>query len=52
MSDAFASGLETAQVAPSMKHFPGLGYATRDTNSYVVTITASKTALAPGSSPT
>ena len=48
VSDAFASGLETAQVAPSMKHFPGIGYATRDTDSYVVTITASKTALAPG----
>jgi beta-N-acetylhexosaminidase len=51
VSDAFASGLETAQVAPSMKHFPGLGYATRDTDSYVVTITASKTALAPGLKP-
>ena len=51
VSDAFASGLETAQVAPSMKHFPGLGYATRDTDSYVVTITATKTALAPGLKP-
>ena len=51
VSDAFASGLETAEVAPSMKHFPGLGYATRDTDSYVVTITASKTALAPGLKP-
>src|SRR5947207_14865228 len=50
-TDAFASGLETAKVAPSMKHFPGLGYATRNTDAYVVTITASKTALAPGLKP-
>jgi beta-N-acetylhexosaminidase len=51
LSDAFASGLEAAQVVPALKHFPGLGYATRDTDTYVATITATKTALAPGLKP-
>jgi beta-N-acetylhexosaminidase len=31
-----------------MKHFPGLGYATLDTDRYVVSIRASRAALAPG----
>jgi beta-N-acetylhexosaminidase len=48
VANAFATGLESAGVVPTMKHFPGIGFATRDTDSYVVTITASKTALAPG----
>jgi beta-glucosidase-like glycosyl hydrolase len=34
-----------------MKHFPGIGFATRNTDSYVVTITASKASLAPGLEP-
>jgi beta-N-acetylhexosaminidase len=34
-----------------MKHFPGLGYATRNTDGYVVTIRASRVALAPGLRP-
>jgi beta-N-acetylhexosaminidase len=48
LSDAFASGLESNGVDPSMKHFPGLGFATKNTDSYVVTIGASRTALDPG----
>jgi beta-N-acetylhexosaminidase len=48
LSDAFATGLETGGVAPTMKHFPGIGFATRNTDAYVVTITASRDALAPG----
>jgi beta-N-acetylhexosaminidase len=47
-SDAFASGLESAGVLPSMKHFPGIGYAILNTDSYPVTIKASKAALDPG----
>lgn len=48
LADAFASGLESRGVLPTMKHFPGLGFAAKNTDSYVVTITASTTALAPG----
>jgi beta-N-acetylhexosaminidase len=48
LSDAFATGLRSGGVMPVMKHFPGIGFATRNTDSSVVTITASRTALAPG----
>jgi beta-N-acetylhexosaminidase len=48
LSDAFASGLEAAGNVPAMKHFPGIGLATKNTDSNIVTITASKTTLAPG----
>ena len=48
VANAFATGLESAGVRPVMKHFPGLGFATRNTDMYVDTITASRTALAPG----
>jgi beta-N-acetylhexosaminidase len=51
LADAFASGLESNDVLPTMKHFPGIGFATQNTDSYVVTITASKAALAPGLRP-
>jgi beta-N-acetylhexosaminidase len=51
VADAFASGLESNDVLPTMKHFPGIGFATQNTDSYVVTITASKAALAPGLRP-
>jgi beta-N-acetylhexosaminidase len=51
LTNAFAEGLESEGVLPVMKHFPGLGYATQNTDAYVVTITASKTALAPGLEP-
>jgi beta-N-acetylhexosaminidase len=48
MANAFAAGLESGRVAPAMKHFPGIGFATRNTDAYVVTIRASRAALAPG----
>ncbi len=48
LTDAFASGLEAAGVMPSMKHFPGLGFATLNTDLRMVTIRASRAALAPG----
>jgi beta-N-acetylhexosaminidase len=51
LADAFATGLKSAGVMPTMKHFPGIGFATRNTDSNVVTITASRTALAPGLRP-
>jgi beta-N-acetylhexosaminidase len=51
LSNAFASGLEAGGGLPSMKHFPGIGFATANTDSHVVTISATKTALAPGLKP-
>ena len=48
LASAFSAGLESAGVAPSMKHFPGLGFATLDTDRSLVSIRASRTALAPG----
>jgi beta-N-acetylhexosaminidase len=48
LADAFATGLEAGRVAPVMKHFPGLGFATLNTDTSVVRIGASRTALAPG----
>jgi beta-N-acetylhexosaminidase len=48
LSDAFASGLESKGVVPSMKHFPGIGFAVLNTDLHVVRLTQSKTALAPG----
>jgi len=48
LADAFASGLESKGVLATMKHFPGIGFASKNTDAYVVTITASKVALAPG----
>ena len=51
LADAIAGGLRSEGVVPVMKHFPGLGSATRDTDSYVVRIAASKAALAGGLRP-
>ena len=48
LADAFASGLESEGVLPTMKHFPGIGLATRNTDASVVTITASGDELDPG----
>jgi len=45
---AFAEGLQAGGVIPVLKHFPGLGYATLDTDQHMVTIRASRAALAPG----
>ena len=47
LADAFASGLASNGVLATMKHFPGIGLATRNTDRYVDTINASKAALAP-----
>jgi beta-N-acetylhexosaminidase len=51
LADAFAAGLESEGVLPAMKHFPGLGLATQNTDASVVTIAASKATLAPGLKP-
>jgi len=51
LADAFAVGLVEGGVVATMKHFPGLGYAIRNTDVNVVTITASKTSLSPGLDP-
>ncbi|HEX3427400.1 MAG TPA: glycoside hydrolase family 3 N-terminal domain-containing protein [Candidatus Limnocylindrales bacterium] len=51
LADAFATGLESGGVDPAMKHFPGIGFATRNTDASVVTIAASPTALSPGLRP-
>jgi beta-N-acetylhexosaminidase len=48
LSDAFATGLESGGDVPTMKHFPGIGLATRNSDTNVVTITASASQLAPG----
>ncbi len=48
LADAFASGLASEGVLPAMKHFPGIGLATRNTDAYVVTIRTSAAGLAPG----
>ena len=51
LANAFASGLESEGVLPVMKHFPGLGFATLNTDTHVVTLTQSVAALAPGLRP-
>jgi beta-N-acetylhexosaminidase len=48
---AFAAGLLDGGVAPTLKHFPGLGLATASTDHAAVTITAPAVALAPGLQP-
>lgn len=48
LADAFASGLESKGVLPTMKHFPGIGFATKNTDAYLVGIMASPAGLAPG----
>ena len=48
LAGAFASGLESSGVIPAMKHFPGIGFATVNTDAAVVSIGASKAALDPG----
>lgn len=42
---AFAQGLAAARVAAAVKHFPGIGRATRNTDRAAVAISASRTAL-------
>ena len=48
---AFASGLGDGGVAATLKHFPGLGFATESTDDTAVTITAPRPALAGGLEP-
>src|SRR5262249_1885987 len=47
----FALGLGHATPLATVKHFPGLGMATSDTDYFAVRITATKAALAPGLQP-
>jgi len=51
LADAFALGLGDGGVLATMKHFPGLGIATRNTDDFVVHIGATKSRLAPGLRP-
>ncbi len=51
LANAFAAGLERGGVVPVMKHFPGLGYADRNTDFHVEAIAASRAELAPGLAP-
>jgi beta-N-acetylhexosaminidase len=51
LSDAFGRGLMSLGVVPAMKHFPGIGLATLNTDSHVVVITASRAQLAAGLQP-
>ena len=51
LSAAFATGLRSGGTVPAMKHFPGIGLATTNTDSSVITIVASQATLAPGLQP-
>jgi beta-N-acetylhexosaminidase len=48
---AFAEGLREGGVIPVLKHFPGLGFATLDTDLHMVTIRTGLAALQPGLEP-
>jgi beta-N-acetylhexosaminidase len=48
LANAFALGLADSHELATMKHFPGLGLATANTDREVVRITASRGQLAPG----
>jgi beta-N-acetylhexosaminidase len=47
LADAFASGLEAGGNVAVMKHFPGIGFATANTDAFAVTITATEGQLEP-----
>ena len=51
LANAFAVGLGDRHALATMKHFPGLGYARRNTDHYVVRIGATRRQLAPGLEP-
>jgi beta-N-acetylhexosaminidase len=51
LATAFALGLGDGHVLATMKHFPGLGLATADTDRAVVRITAPRSRLEPGLDP-
>jgi beta-N-acetylhexosaminidase len=48
LADAFAAGLASKHVLATMKHFPGIGRTSRNTDHYVVVFQASRSTLAPG----
>ncbi len=50
-ANAFALGLGDKGSLATMKHFPGLGFATKNTDDFVVHIGATKSQLAPGLRP-
>jgi beta-N-acetylhexosaminidase len=47
LADAFAMGLESHDVIATMKHFPGIGLAIKNTDHFVDTVSASRAALSP-----
>ena len=51
LANAFALGLGDRGALATMKHFPGLGFAARNTDDFVVHIHATKSKLAPGLRP-
>jgi beta-N-acetylhexosaminidase len=51
VADAFAQGMAAAGELATMKHFPGLGYAVRNTDAFVVKLTQSRAQLDPGLDP-
>jgi beta-N-acetylhexosaminidase len=51
LANAFALGLGERGVLASMKHFPGLGFAKRNTDDFVVHIGVTESRLAPGLRP-
>ena len=51
LAQAFAAGLADAGTVAAMKHFPGLGLATRNTDTSFVRIDAAPQALDPGLGP-
>ncbi|MFL5649109.1 MAG: glycoside hydrolase family 3 N-terminal domain-containing protein [Chloroflexota bacterium] len=48
LANAFATGLMSKGVAPTMKHFPGIGRSRLNTDQYAVTLYAGRTTLAAG----
>ena len=48
LANAFALGLGDRGTVATMKHFPGLGFATLNTDDYVVHLSETKAELAPG----
>jgi beta-N-acetylhexosaminidase len=47
LANAFAAGLTDGGSVPTMKHFPGIGFATSNTDRSVVRITATRSRLRP-----
>jgi beta-N-acetylhexosaminidase len=51
LAGAFAFGLRDGKALAAMKHFPGLGFALRNTDQALVRITAPRSALVSGLAP-